>query len=479
MSAIKTSLLSLNDVISSYHSDLCQALDAAIKSSKELKSDDMMDDDAIVEKAREIQDRLPAEHKYEDECAQHKGNFDSEKCDECLPISLRPDYLLTEESDCEDNEFIDEIDLYPGGDAEEYDVIKEKYPDISETDIDFIQQNSMDEYAIYLESSKLEPEQRSEEQKEIFKLHEEFVNEMDDDDAADDGSESDGESDEANIIRQKQRMRDLNFGMYDDEIADQELKDMTAEEMNETVDTKEEEYDSLVEKVELLIGEIQVELEVFIYLETLRRIEQPVKDDEDADSTYSIHAAIPKNHECLSLEELNAYTLNDMTSHEWNGSNVPYIFYEGMYIASSCSTYFSDENEEESDQLYSEERYQKLLEYLPLMMTINKKIMELNPSWSEDEENTRALAEIRHEQQQTGLIFEPVNFSNLIREVGQDYKNELKWEDEAFEAIQIAAEDYLIKKFQDCNRLAIHAGRTHITVEDMQLARFFDKTPSL
>jgi len=57
------------------------------------------------------------------------------------------------------------------------------------------------------------------------------------------------------------------------------------------------------------------------------------------------------------------------------------------------------------------------------------------------------------------------------REIAQDVRGEFRFRAEALEALQIAAEDYLVGLFEDANLLAIHARRVTIMPRDMQLAR--------
>lgn len=61
--------------------------------------------------------------------------------------------------------------------------------------------------------------------------------------------------------------------------------------------------------------------------------------------------------------------------------------------------------------------------------------------------------------------------ARLVREIGQDYKNDLDFTPDAFAALQAAAEDYLVGLFDHANLAAIHAQRTEIHPRDMQFAR--------
>lgn len=82
-----------------------------------------------------------------------------------------------------------------------------------------------------------------------------------------------------------------------------------------------------------------------------------------------------------------------------------------------------------------------------------------------------ALDEIRAEQRSTATIIDERAFARLVREIGQDYKNDLDFTPDAFAALQAAAEDYLVGLFGDAGLAAIHAQRTEIWPRDMQFAR--------
>lgn len=84
---------------------------------------------------------------------------------------------------------------------------------------------------------------------------------------------------------------------------------------------------------------------------------------------------------------------------------------------------------------------------------------------------TVALREIRKYQQTHGLLLRRLPFQRLVREIAQDYKNELRFQATAMLALQEASEAYLVGLFEDTNLCAIHAKRVTITPKDMQLAR--------
>ncbi len=84
---------------------------------------------------------------------------------------------------------------------------------------------------------------------------------------------------------------------------------------------------------------------------------------------------------------------------------------------------------------------------------------------------TVALREIRHYQKSTDLLIRKLPFQRLVREIAQDFKNDLRFQGSAILALQEASEAYLVGLFEDVNLCALHAKRVTIAPKDMQLAR--------
>lgn len=84
---------------------------------------------------------------------------------------------------------------------------------------------------------------------------------------------------------------------------------------------------------------------------------------------------------------------------------------------------------------------------------------------------TVALREIRKYQKSTELLMRKLPFQRLVRELAQDFKSDLRFQANAIQALQQAAETYLVGLFEDTNLCAIHAKRVTIMPKDMQLAR--------
>lgn len=89
-----------------------------------------------------------------------------------------------------------------------------------------------------------------------------------------------------------------------------------------------------------------------------------------------------------------------------------------------------------------------------------------------------ALREIRRYQKSTDLLIRRLPFARLVREVAQDFKPDLRFKSAAIDALQEAAEAYLVRLFEDANLLAIHAKRVTVMPKDLQLAkRIADNKP--
>ena len=84
---------------------------------------------------------------------------------------------------------------------------------------------------------------------------------------------------------------------------------------------------------------------------------------------------------------------------------------------------------------------------------------------------TVALREIRRYQKSTELLILKLPFQRLVREIAQDFKTDLRFQNDAIGSLQEAAEAYLVGLFEDSNLCATHAKRVTIMPKDVQLAR--------
>ena len=84
---------------------------------------------------------------------------------------------------------------------------------------------------------------------------------------------------------------------------------------------------------------------------------------------------------------------------------------------------------------------------------------------------TIALREIRKYQKSTDLLLRKLPFQRIVKEITQQYKNDMRYRSSALEALQHACEAYIVGLFEDTNLCAIHARRVTVMVKDMALAR--------
>lgn len=85
-----------------------------------------------------------------------------------------------------------------------------------------------------------------------------------------------------------------------------------------------------------------------------------------------------------------------------------------------------------------------------------------------------ALREIRRYQKSTDLLIKKTPFRRLLKELLEDIGLVFKIariQKSAVEAIQVAAEEFLVRLFEDSNLCAIHAKRVTIQPKDIRLAR--------
>lgn len=84
----------------------------------------------------------------------------------------------------------------------------------------------------------------------------------------------------------------------------------------------------------------------------------------------------------------------------------------------------------------------------------------------------KGVDKIRHYQRTGDCVFFPkVSFERLVREVAQDYKNDLRFSSDAKFLIQFATEAYLVKLYEDALLVMFNAKRQTLMPKDLQAAR--------
>ncbi|KAL7820518.1 histone-fold-containing protein [Trichoderma aethiopicum] len=87
---------------------------------------------------------------------------------------------------------------------------------------------------------------------------------------------------------------------------------------------------------------------------------------------------------------------------------------------------------------------------------------------------TVALREIRQYQANTKLLLLKLPFMRLVREIGLNCRprgKEFRWQSQAIQALQEAAEAFMVHLFEDAQLCAVHAKRVTLMQKDIQLAR--------
>jgi len=82
-----------------------------------------------------------------------------------------------------------------------------------------------------------------------------------------------------------------------------------------------------------------------------------------------------------------------------------------------------------------------------------------------------ALRQIRQFQQGTDLLIQRAAFQRLVREVASQHKEGIRFQSTALEALQEAAEAYVVSVLSDANLCALHCRRMTPQCTDLRLAR--------
>lgn len=85
--------------------------------------------------------------------------------------------------------------------------------------------------------------------------------------------------------------------------------------------------------------------------------------------------------------------------------------------------------------------------------------------------NVRALQEIRKYQRSTEVLIPRLPFARVVREICHHFKEDVRIQPQAFQALQEATEAYIVEILNDANLCALHAKRVTLQTRDIQLAR--------
>ena len=88
---------------------------------------------------------------------------------------------------------------------------------------------------------------------------------------------------------------------------------------------------------------------------------------------------------------------------------------------------------------------------------------------------TVALREIKKYQKSTETLIPKLPFQKLVKEIATELKPGIRFQSMAVYALQIAAEQEIVKHFEDMNLMAIHAKRQTVKIEDMNMAKLMEE----
>lgn len=83
------------------------------------------------------------------------------------------------------------------------------------------------------------------------------------------------------------------------------------------------------------------------------------------------------------------------------------------------------------------------------------------------------IREIKQQQNKTDFIIPAAPFRRLVNDMTE--AEDIRYQQEAIEALQTASEDFLVKLFQKANKLAIYKGRETLHNADISLAHDLSK----
>ncbi len=110
------------------------------------------------------------------------------------------------------------------------------------------------------------------------------------------------------------------------------------------------------------------------------------------------------------------------------------------------------------------------LHYKPLMMGGNS-IEDNTQTGGKNKKGVVALRNIRRYQKTTELLIPKAPFQRLVREIANDFKLNLRFSADAFEALQHSTEAYLVDLFQAAILCSVVAKREILSNKDLSLVR--------
>jgi histone H3 len=83
------------------------------------------------------------------------------------------------------------------------------------------------------------------------------------------------------------------------------------------------------------------------------------------------------------------------------------------------------------------------------------------------------LRQIRKYQKESSecLIIPKAAFARIVKEIGQDYRDNNLYSKKAIITLQYYLEQKMVERLENANLCALHSGRTRVKPKDIQLTR--------
>ncbi len=105
-----------------------------------------------------------------------------------------------------------------------------------------------------------------------------------------------------------------------------------------------------------------------------------------------------------------------------------------------------------------------------MYLTVKMTKFQSNKQQRKKRASSNAIKEIKAEQKSTKLIIPVAPVNRLISEIAKSYRNDVRFKDGAYRALQVALESHMISLFEKANLCAIHSDRETVQSKDIQLA---------
>lgn len=286
------------------------------------------------------------------------------------------------------------------------------------------------------------------------------------------------------ISEMKKGLHSNLYGELSDQFHEQLLdEDDEDNQYDENDELSEEKIEEIELKIQMLQENIEL-LENFGYetpvvnfdtldSDTLDKLydetEETLEQYDDEKSYGSETSCKLENLYQLFGEDITEVTsdLNEDETIEHIHSLNPTNQFEGELIdEDSDINQLMEEANTNRDQLIKEVRERKLSynDTIELIIGHNYRLKKFY-------KDLKKCGKIRDEQSKVDLCFDKDTFKDLCSEIASNFGQDIKFTENAYEALQTIGESYLLELFECANLNAIHGKRDKIYPPDIQLAR--------